>query len=141
MKRIILYSGLMLLILSTVAGCTGSNTANTELSSTGKWELDSLGGFTRPKQRTANAVMTFEKEGVLNGHGGCNVFSGSYNQNGWQLTIEEILSTETACMESQTEALLFAALQKSARYSLTKSRTRLNLFDINGALLCSFNKN
>lgn len=135
-KFIVTY--ILIVTGSLLIGCAGSGTVVKDLSETGKWSLDSMGGFTRPKQLTANAVMTFDSKGTVNGFGGCNTFSAEYTQSIYRLKIEGLVSTEMACMESQTEALLFTALQKVSRFSYTEGRKKLNLFDVNGGFLCNF---
>jgi len=129
---------IMIITGTLLISCAGSGTVVKDLSETGKWSLDSIGGFTRPKQRTANAVISFDRRGTVNGFGGCNTFSAEYKQSLYGLRINQLVSTETACMESQTEALLFKALQNVSRFSYTEGRKKLNLFDVNGEFLCNF---
>jgi heat shock protein HslJ len=138
MKRFIVIC-ILIAAGTFLISCAGSGVAVKELGETGKWSLDSIGGFMRPPS-TANAVMTFDTRGTVSGFGGCNTFSAEYTQRIYRLKIEGLVSTEMACMESQTEALLFTALQKVSRFSYTEGRKKLNLFDVNGEFLCNFDR-
>lgn len=84
-----------------------------------QWQLVSLGG--KALTSSAKSLLTFAKEGGVNGNGGCNSFGGGYKLDGTSLKIENVFSTMMACEEavSQQEHAFLEALRKTATYQIT----------------------
>lgn len=64
--------------------------------------------------------------GQISGSGGCNQYGGSYEVEGNQLTINELYSTEMACLEPEglmeQEAFLLDFLGSAQTYSIEEGR-------------------
>jgi heat shock protein HslJ len=67
-------------------------------------------------------TLTFNKDGSVQGSGGCNQFSSQYALNGDTLTFEGIRSTRRACaaddLNAQEQAY-FAVLEAAANYTIS----------------------
>jgi heat shock protein HslJ len=79
------------------------------------------------------ATVSFHPDGVVEGFGGCNPFSGGYGVNGSTVTIGPLMSTVKAC-EGQAdifEQQYLTALQNATTWSVTSGT--LDLRDASGA--------
>ncbi len=68
-------------------------------------------------------------DGQISGNGGCNGFSGSYEQSGNELTIGQIASTLMLCTPEELgtqETAYFAHLQNAASYQVTDDRLEIS---------------
>jgi uncharacterized lipoprotein YbaY len=119
------------------AEASGPQTAMANTS----WRLVSYGPLDAPVAAVAEspATLAFDAEGSLNGTAGCNLFGGSYQVAGGQLTFGQVVSTLRICegeaLAAQERALL-GALTGTARYSLEAGRLRI--FYDNGAAALTF---
>ena len=88
-------------------------------------------GFAGETDRTARFVQ-FRADGIVGGSSGCNRFTGTYNQEGNELTLGPLASTRMACppevMEREQE---FHAMLGNVRYA-EASHLKLILKDGNG---------
>jgi len=85
-------------------------------------------------------TASFAADGKLSGSAGCNRYQGSYQVDGYTLTIGPVASTKMACPEPpgvmEQEAAFLVILEKTAAYQI-KGDT-LILLDGNGAPLAEF---
>lgn len=77
-------------------------------------------------------TLTFEAEGQVAGHGGCNSYSTIYALEGISITFSDIVSTRMACEGGdimQREQDFFAALSSALQYGLTDERLYIRYED------------
>ena len=60
--------------------------------------------------------VQFSAEGKASGNGGCNRFSGSFEQAGQVLSFGPIVSTKRACLELNVETAFFNALSQTRSF-------------------------
>jgi putative lipoprotein len=72
-------------------------------------------------------TVKFDSEGSVAGSSGCNVFSGSYTDDGTTLSIGPLATTRRACAIPimQQEQAFLTALQASTQYELTSQQLTL----------------
>lgn len=96
----------------------------------------SLAGDTGESVRS----VTFGVNGRIFGSGGCNRFTGSYNQQDGKLTISRIAATRRACtpdiMAKESDFLAMLARVRGARVE----NARLTLMDGSGADLVTLTR-
>jgi heat shock protein HslJ len=82
---------------------------------------------------TGSQFIAFKVDGKLSGHGGCNRFFASFEQDGEALSIGPIGSTKMLCPPETMDAerALFEALKNTASADI--SHLTLTLKDRNGA--------
>lgn len=82
------------------------------------------------------------KDGNIAGSGGCNTYSGAFQQKGQELTIGPLAATEMYCNEPtglmEQETAYLNALSKVTRYAFDGNR--LTLFDADGRVMAEFTK-
>jgi heat shock protein HslJ len=80
-----------------------------------------------------SAAMSFLPDGTIEGFGGCNSFSGSYEVDGDTIAIGPLMSTRMACAEDVNtfESQLVTALQNATSWSV--SGGTLDLRDADGS--------
>lgn len=87
------------------------------------WKLTELGDepivFQEGQQREAHLILRFEGDRV-NGHAGCNRFSGTYTLDADQqaLSFSPLAATKMACPAMQLERKYLQSLQRVSRYRL-----------------------
>ena len=100
------------------------------------WKLTRLGGkavTVTAKQREPHFVLD-DKTKRIAGFGGCNRFTGTYQQNGDRLTFGKMAMTFMACPEEmETERDFAAALEQVRSWKILGDL--LELFDASGTLL------
>ena len=100
------------------------------------WKLTRLGGkavTVTAKQREPHFVLD-DKTKRIAGFGGCNRFTGTYQQNGDRLTFGKMAMTFMACPEEmETERDFAAALEQVRSWKILGDH--LELFDASGTLL------
>lgn len=81
---------------------------------------------TTPLEGTQMTVK-FDSEGRVSGSSGCNMFSGSYSDDGTTLSIGPLATTRLACAIPilQQEQAFLTALQASTQYELTSEQLTL----------------
>lgn len=79
--------------------------------------------------------ITFDGAGRVSGYGGCNTFSGSYEQQGKRLQISQLVGTQRACAGDgmAREEEFFAIIGKIAGFE--SDATSLRLLDAKGKVL------
>jgi heat shock protein HslJ len=84
------------------------------------WQLVELNGQP-PIAGGPTLTLEFEDEARASGFGGCNQFSGPYNQSGSSLRFGPLTATQRACLDpalNTQEAAYFGALQSTNRYAI-----------------------
>ncbi len=99
-----------ILIAATVAACAPTTTgAGQEVFSLAGSEWGLPSGVDVP-------FIQFSADGKASGNGGCNRFSGNYEQSGNQISFGSIMSTKMACMALNDETAFFEALDMSRNF-------------------------
>jgi heat shock protein HslJ len=80
-----------------------------------------------------SAAFSFLPDGTIEGHGGCNNFSGGYSVDGESIAIGPLMATQMACPDpaGSFESWLLVALDNAATWSV--SGDMLTLRDADGA--------
>jgi putative lipoprotein len=131
-----------LLAAGLVAGC-GSGISLDEPIEGPVWHLDLLAGEPVPSSgdpRRDPQVQFDGRNGRVQGSGGCNQLSGSFQRDGSSLRLSQLASTRMACPDrdrAAKETQFFAALQATASYRL-QGPTRLALLDAGGNTIATF---
>ena len=114
----------LLIAISTLSSCTGSRSALTTETLEGKeWVLSAV---RQSKVSAAKSYIVFGKQrGQVNGNGGCNGFGGIYSTTGNNISIKEIMHTEMACDQLDTENAFFRALESATRYKINNGQLDL----------------
>jgi putative lipoprotein len=97
------------------------------------WELSALRG-NRPVE--GSTVSIEFKAGQLGGSGGCNSYGGSYEVDGDQIQVQELVSTLMACADqpvTDQESVYLQYLGDARRFELTDGQ--LQLFRSDGEAL------
>lgn len=71
---------------------------------------------------TLDQFVAFKDGGEVIGHGGCNRFFGSYDQNGDDLKFGPLASTKMACESLDQEQAFMSALQSARQIEATHLR-------------------
>lgn len=100
------------------------------------WRPLSIGE--EPVDAASMLRLRFANDGKLNGHGGCNRFSGTYTKTPTGIDISPVGATRMACPEPQMrlETRLFDALGQTA--GIENRGGRLILSDASGRVLAVF---
>lgn len=70
--------------------------------------------------RGTDQFIAFKSEGEVNGNGGCNIFFGSYTQEGNAITFGPLASTKKACQgKMKAEAQFLNSIQKTRAFDAT----------------------
>jgi copper homeostasis protein (lipoprotein) len=113
----------------------GARFSSVPLEST-YWKLVRLGGKSitvTPKQREPYFVLDSKTKRIA-GFGGCNRFTGTYQQNGDRLTLGKMAMTFMACPEEmETERDFVGVLEQTKSWKILGDR--LELFDSGGSFL------
>ena len=116
---------------------TESTTVTSELANT-YWKLVSLNDQTvsvSAHQREPHLV--FASDMRVSGSDGCNSIAGSYNLNGNQINLGQLVSTRKACIEGGEQAHAFT-VALSAIYSYQIQGNTLELADKNDTVVARF---
>ncbi|MDH3339065.1 MAG: META domain-containing protein [Gammaproteobacteria bacterium] len=101
---------------------------------TGKsWRPTVIGAESMPED--SGMFVQFAVDGSVEGHGGCNSFSGSLEQSESRVAVGTLAATRKACAKQvmQRETAFIAALQDAAQFEMGGGR--LQLLDGSRALL------
>jgi len=133
---------------STTAGGSAETSASQPAASGGNattalentyWKLTHLGDTPirmASQQQEPHFVLNSESHRV-NGSGGCNRLTGSYELHGDQLAFSQMVGTMMACLEGmETEKAFLDVLKQVNKWKITGQQ--LELFDATGSLLASF---
>jgi len=115
------------------SGSSGAAGTTPELAGT-HWVLTRIDGNAPLSGEPLNA--DFSADGRINGHSGCNSFSGPFIQTGATVQIGELLSTRRACVDAdrqRQEGRMLAILQGSSTARLDHGQ--LNLRGNTGTLV------
>jgi putative lipoprotein len=117
----------VLFLVGLLQGC--SATAQDERSLIGTWQVQRIAGHVVPID--GGPTLTLDKDNRAHGNGGCNMFQGSYEAEGDNLTFGPIAATRRACpaLAMDTEQLLFTNLAKVKRYHLEGNALKLLAVD------------
>jgi heat shock protein HslJ len=121
---------LILLFMSlVVSACTPQAP-----SLVGTWKLTAYGpsGVLTPAVPDAEAILTFNDDGIVGGSGGCNSLGGKYEVNGSQITFSEITSTLMACEDPRMaqEAFVTQVLTGAAEFEIENNTLTLTNNDM-----------
>lgn len=122
---------LTVFLLAAIFSAVSALAQEAELAG-GEWELAEPGG-------APAAVLRFDAGRVF-GTGGCNRFSGRYEQSGSGLSFSPLVATRMACAPDvmQREQAFFAMLRTVRKLSL--SGDSLTLLDAAGGALATFTR-
>jgi heat shock protein HslJ len=126
------YLALSVLFLAAqLQGC--SATAQSEPSIIDAWQVQRIAAQVLPVD--SGLTLTFDKDKRAHGNGGCNMFQGSYDVQGNDLTFGPLAATRMACPTPQMEVeqLFFRNLAKVASYQLEGNT--LNLLARDGGVV------
>jgi putative lipoprotein len=87
------------------------------------WKLTKIGGqaIVMSEKQSKEAFLQLQADGKTKGFGGCNMFHGSYQQKGNDLSFGPSMSTKKACMDGMdTESKFMSALGQVRYYSIHK---------------------
>lgn len=100
------------------------------------WRLEALGAESVADD--SGMFISFDVDGSIRGHGGCNGFSGALQQTESGISFGSIAATRMACPEPvmSREAALLEAMQQTS--SFEASSDRLQLVDENRVVLAEF---
>lgn len=90
-----------------------------------EWRVTALGG--KSLDSTVKSTLSFGAGGTVNGHGGCNPFSGDVEIEGSSMKFGHLASTMMACIgaASTQEALFHEALSQTVSFSIQDGELRL----------------
>ncbi len=87
------------------------------------WKLTQLGGqaVVISEEQSKEAYLQLQTDGKAKGFGGCNMFNGSYQHKGNDLSFGPLISTKKACMLGMdTETKFMQVLSKVHYFSIHK---------------------
>jgi heat shock protein HslJ len=89
------------------------------------WQPIVVGSETMPED--SGISVLFEIDGSIQGHGGCNGFSGSLETTDGALGVGPLASTRKACPETimNRESAFMAALENAKLFEMGKDRLQL----------------
>ena len=93
-----------------------------------EWRLVDIGGQPSPAgaDTTRHPGFTLLAEGrKVQGSGGCNRMTGTYQLDGQKLKFGPLATTRMACPDMQTETAFLKALQATTRYEISGSSLML----------------
>ena len=131
------FAGLVFLVLAACVppatpGSTSQDASTTALLNR-EWRLTSLGGAPSIKmQGDRQPHVRFLPEGVLEGFGSCNGFSGSYEVTGSALRVRSVAATKMACADpalNRQETRFFGALESVSSYAISADELTLRSSD------------
>jgi heat shock protein HslJ len=141
MRGNVLYVILGIVILSSLAGCTGTATPTPAATLTGNpWALVSYGDPAAliPAQSERAAQLEFTTDGKVGGNVGCNSLSGNYIISGDKIQVSNLSTTLMACADPlmQQEQSVSAVLNGAEKFTI--EGTKLTLFAAGGKNVAVF---
>jgi heat shock protein HslJ len=125
----------IIVVAMVFSACHSTKTAKEAVSSgktenaiTGKyWKLIEING--KPVVGENHSYLNIREEGNrIDGNGGCNDFTGSYEMSGLgRLKFSKIVATQKACFNTTIEDELFKIFDIVDNYSLSQSGDTLSL--------------
>jgi heat shock protein HslJ len=120
------YLLVLFVIALAISGCSAGESS---ASLVGSWKLMSYGPPNDPIPAVPDteAGITFNEDGTLTGHSGCNGFGGKYAVEGDQVTFSEVVSTLMACDEPRMsqENVVHQVLTDTATYKIEGNKLTL----------------
>ena len=107
----------LLVFVLFASACGGDDSGDEPTSLDGSsWTLVEGEGITMPKDVTP--TIAFES-GTVSGSGGCNRFTGTYDEDGAKLSLGMLATTRMACAEDvmSAEAAYLSALESVSSWS------------------------
>ena len=92
------------------------------------WVMESYGDMNNPTpaEKGISVTAIFSPEGILNGSGGCNVYSAAYAVQGNSMQIQPPVSTLMACPQGMDQELNYlAALGAAESYQIVGVRLQI----------------
>jgi putative lipoprotein len=87
------------------------------------WKLTQVGeqAVVMPEKQSKEAYLQLQPDGKAKGFSGCNIFNGSYQQKGNDLSFSPMMSTKKACIAGMdTEASFMLVIGQINYYSIHK---------------------
>lgn len=100
------------------------------------WRPVAIGAESIPDD--SGMYILFEVDGSVNGHGGCNRFSGSLEQSDSGIAVGQLSTTRMACADvvMSRESAFIDAVQKTTDFK--SGGERMSLLDKDGGVLATF---
>ena len=138
MKKIMLMvlAATLTVVMLGITGCSCDGTTDPSAALEGKtWVLESYGDPSNPTAALGTtevtAIFTRESQGKINGSAGCNNYFGTYETDGYRITIgEQIGSTKMFCeglMDQEQQYL--AALAAANTFAVDGNRLKISCDD------------
>ena len=104
-----------------------------------QWSLESFGLNSAVNPVVAGSTLTlqFDSSGQASGSGGCNTFGGAYQVQGNTLSLNNLVSTERACLEqalNQQEQSYLQALQGASTFEIDGGNLVIHYNNAQGVL-------
>lgn len=128
---------LILTILIALAGCTTSS-GTAELRDR-DWSLAWIEGFSSMPSGVATPTARFGSDGRFGGNTGCNSAGANYTAEGDRLTMDAMITTKRACIETagnELERAYVSAMERTRRFRIVSGQ--LELLDDGGTVLARF---
>ncbi|QBF83646.1 META domain-containing protein [Shewanella maritima] len=137
-KQFLAVSGLVVALTACSNQPTAVNAEQLFETLSGQWSVTDIAG--EPVASYSKPRITFEQDGQLSGNNSCNRFSGRYEYQQTQLTLQSLGSTRKACVDGlvKQERMFMDSLPKVSQYQFAK--TKLYLLDAQGQVLFELNK-
>ncbi len=135
MRKLFMSVLLIVVLLGSIA-CVG-NTSTPELPLTGglediTWILESYGepeNLQTVLEGTEITALFDSAEGLVDGSGGCNGYTGEYMLSNNEISISEMFWTEIGCLEPQgileQETQYLKTLQSAESYEISVGKLRI----------------
>lgn len=135
MKTIV--SVFLIFTVMLLGGCGSSkNSDDNSLTGTG-WVMFEMDGNKYEPLTGKNITLKFDMSSKkISGNAPCNTYSSGYTKQDNKLSFGQVLSTEMACGEIETEYAYLKLLQKVFAYQI--SGDKLYLFDSGGMVILRF---
>lgn len=135
-----MYIRILSLAVLTVGAIAISKMAKAQIADlTGQEPLTVLVGTEWGPENGLDQFVKFMSDGDLAGHGGCNSFFGTYEQDGEALKIGSLIMTKKACPEVMGAEQAFIAAIESAR-SFEASSKEINILNENDEIALSMRR-
>ena len=135
-----MYIRILSLALITVGAMAISKIAKAQIADLkGQEPLTTLAGSEWGPDNGMGQFVQFLSDGDLAGHGGCNQFYGTYEQDGPVLKIGSLVMTKKTCPDVMGAEEAFIAALETAR-GFEASAKEMNILDENGEVALSMRR-
>ena len=128
---------LILLLLAFAAGCNSEDLVTETNITDVAWRLSSING-SEPDQTPEPIILNLDALNLTaSGFGGCNRYTGSFEQNGEAFSFGPVAATKMFCENTQSVEDAFFASLSDVRSAVVEDST-LTMYDENGTAILSF---